>query len=64
MSNISGKELGALLFAIHEHESASGDIVYYEEDLLKVLKAIGLPDPEWGECLTVEEFIQKRGTSE
>jgi hypothetical protein len=40
MSNISGKELGALLFAIHEHESASGDIVYYEEDLLKVLKAI------------------------
>lgn len=50
---ITGPELGALLFSIHDHvwdDEGFTDygIIYHEEDILKLLKKLGLPDPEWG----------------
>jgi hypothetical protein len=64
MNKITGKELGGLLFSIHHHidedSNETGNqrerIVYYEEDILKLLEALGLPKVEWGECLPIEEF--------
>lgn len=55
---ITGKELGALLSHIHQHDK-KGKIIYYEDDLLKVLKAIGLPKPEWETSISVGEYINK-----
>lgn len=57
---VTGKQLGGLLFNIHEH--GRGDkIVYYEEDLLPILKAIGLPEPEWGESISLQDFLSNQG---
>lgn len=60
MVDLTGKEFAALLFAIHEHDEATEKIVYFEEDLLPILKYIGLPEPEWGESITLKEFKKKR----
>lgn len=64
MNKITGKELGGLLFGIHHHINEDGvetgnqraRIIYYEEDILKLLEALGLPKVEWGECIDVDEF--------
>lgn len=53
-------DLGSLLFHIHEHDEKSEKIVYYEEDLLPMLEALGLPKPEWGGNLSLQEFIEKK----
>ncbi len=55
---ITGKELGSLLFNIHHHKE-DGRIIYLEDDLLPLLKAIGLPEPIWGENMTLEQFLKK-----
>lgn len=60
MEKITGEELGGLLFNIHKHIGKDGKIIYYEEDLLPILKAIGLPKPKWGDHLTITEFKKKR----
>jgi hypothetical protein len=64
MNKITGKELGGLLFSIHHHIDEDGletgnqraRIVYFEEDVLKLLEALGLPKVEWGECIDVDQF--------
>lgn len=63
MENITGKELAGLLFSIHRHDSDTEEIIYKEEDLLPILKAIGLPEPEWGECLTLKQFLKLKKKS-
>lgn len=59
MKNITGKELAALLHHIHTHAS-NGCIVYPEKPLLKVLKAIGLPEPEWKESYSIAEWKKNK----
>lgn len=60
--DITGKELAGLLFTIHRHEKPRGNIIYREGELLKILKAIGLPEPEWGISLTIREFKKSKET--
>lgn len=36
------------------------EIVYREKDLLKVLKALGLPEPEWELSMSVEEWKKQK----
>lgn len=33
-----------------------GDIIYKEDDLIEVLKVLGLPEPKWGLCITVDKY--------
>jgi len=58
MREVTAKELAGLLFNIHQHDSETGEIIYKEKDLLPILKALGLPEPEWGSCITLEEFTK------
>lgn len=60
MESITGKELAGLLFSIHTHDKKTEEIIYKEKDLLPILKAIGLPEPEWGECLTLKQFLKNK----
>lgn len=58
---ITGKQLGGLLFAIHTHaDDGEGEIMYRERDLLPILEAIGLPKVEWGECFSVKQYKQEK----
>ena len=63
-NNITGEDVAALLHGIHEHmpdgTTFAGKIVYYEEDLLPILEALGLPAPVWGKSMSVEEFKKQR----
>ena len=59
MTNVKPDELGGLLFHIHTHDEG-GKIIYYEEDLLPILKAMGLPDPKWGKNLTIKEYKKRK----
>ena len=65
MFNVTGKELGGLLFSIHHHidqdenNNQRDKIIYYEEDVLELLEALGFPKVEWGECITIEDFKNK-----
>ena len=64
MNEVTGKDLAALLFTIHTHDEATEKIVYFEEDLLPILEAIGLPKPIWEGSMTegsmtVKEFKKK-----
>lgn len=34
-------------------------IFYFEEDLLPILKAIGVPEPIWGESKTLDDFLDE-----
>lgn len=57
LSQITGEQLGGLLFGIHQHDDRrGGKIFYYEKDLLKILKFAGLPAPEWGKSYTIKEL--------
>ena len=62
MKNITPKDFGSLLFTIHTHGELvqPDEIVYREEALLKLLKGLGFPDPEWGGALTIEEFLKRK----
>lgn len=60
---ITGEELGALLFGIHTHVGSftKGDLdtkVYREDDLIRLLKAIGLPEPVWGRVMSIEQYLK------
>ena len=63
---VTGEDVGALLFGIHHHypsdeehisKKDSEKIFYFEEDLLPILKALGLPEPIWGKSKTLDEFL-------
>lgn len=43
---ITGKQVASILHSIHKHD-LRGRKLYYEKDLLLVLKKLGLPKPEW-----------------
>ena len=53
---MTGKELGALLFGIHHHDERTEKIIYFEEDLLPILLTAGLPEPQWGESMSLDEY--------
>lgn len=55
---MSGEMVAEKLFAVHTHypEEAdelhpklAGRIIYFEEDIVDVLQALGLPKPKWRE---------------
>lgn len=68
---ITGEDVAALLQGIHHHrynepgnpELDDADIIYYEEDLLPVLEALGLPAPIWGKSMSLEEWKKQRSKS-
>lgn len=46
----TGSEIGNLLFNIHTHAESlrnPDEIVYREEDIIQLLKTLGLPEPVW-----------------
>ncbi len=60
MKKITGEDVAALLHNIHEHDSKTEEIIYYEKDLLPVLKALGLPKPKWKKSLSIEDWRKER----
>lgn len=60
MVNITPEDLGGLLFGIHshaEHEQYNpGQIVYREDDIIKLLVKLGFPEPVWGKSIDLDEF--------
>lgn len=53
---ITGTDVAALLHGIHEHDEKTEEIIYYEKQLLPVLKALGLPEPKWELSMSVKEL--------
>lgn len=58
MKKITGEELGALLFAIHDHHPETEEIIYNKKDLFPILKAIGLPEPIFGKSMKLKEYLK------
>jgi hypothetical protein len=57
---ITAEELGGLLFGVHCHHHENEKIMYYEDDLLKIFKLLGVKKPKWGLDLDLDKFIKKR----
>lgn len=63
---ITGEDVAALLHHIHEHypgedgKGLGGKIIYFEEDILPVLKALGLPSPIWGKSISIKNWEKLR----
>ena len=57
---VSPEDFAGLLFNIHHHDKKTEEIIYYEKDLLPILRAIGLPEPKWGKCLTLKEYSENK----
>jgi hypothetical protein len=53
-------ELGGLLFTIHHHHPRNEKIFFYEDDLLPILTACGLPEPKWGKTLKLEDYLKDK----
>lgn len=45
-----------MLFTIHQHHPETDEIIYYESDIIKLLKALGHPEPKFGHILEIEDF--------
>ncbi len=56
MEQITGRQLGGLLFGIHTHNEDDTKTLYYEEDILLLLEKIGLPKVEWGDFIRLSTF--------
>ena len=56
MCHITPENLGGLLFNVHHHHPDNEKIIYYEDDILDILRVIGLPDPVWGKNLTLKKY--------
>lgn len=59
---LTSKELGGLLCGIHSHADIEGkinpdQIVYREEDIILLLRALGYPEPEWGDMIKLDDYI-------
>lgn len=52
----TAEQLGGMLFSIHHHHPETEKIIYYEEDVVKLLKALGHPEPKFGNVLTIDDF--------
>lgn len=78
---ISAEDLGGLLFGIHDHAGnfavlggEMGDhvidpnaVIYREEDIISLLRALGFPEPVWGKIIKIEDYVmevEKRKTTE
>ena len=63
-NKITGEDVASLLHGIHEHDikrsKYTEKIIYFEEDLLPVLEALGLPKPIWKESMSVKEWEKQR----
>lgn len=63
---INGEDVAALLHHIHDHHPGEdgvgngGKIIYFEEDLLPVLKALGLPEPIWKKSLSIKQWLKTK----
>ena len=57
---ITGEDVAALLHQIHDHDKKTEEIIYYENDLLPVLKALGLPKPVWKDSISVKKWLKNR----
>ena len=57
---VTGEDLASLLFHIHSHDLKTEEIIYYEKDLLPILKALGLPKPIWGDDISVKKWLKNR----
>lgn len=54
------KELGGMLFSIHQHHPQTEEIIYFEKDIIHLLKILGHPKVEWGENINIEDFKQSK----
>lgn len=52
----TGEEIGGLLFGIHEHNERTGEIIYYEKDIIRLLVKLGHPKPVWGKSIELDKF--------
>lgn len=59
---ILAEDLGGLLFGIHHHHPCNDKIIYYEDDLIKLLVKLGFPKPKWGKALNINEYETKEKT--
>jgi hypothetical protein len=50
------EQIGGMLFTIHQHHPETDEIIYYESDIIKLLKALGHPEPKFGHILEIEDF--------
>lgn len=50
------EKIGGMLFSIHHHHPETEKIIYYEEDIVKLLKALGHPEPKFGNVLSIKDF--------
>ena len=72
---ITGEDVGALLHWIHAHypekekghklhidTASGGKIIFFEEDLIPVLEALGLPKPVWKHSMSIATWkrLKKR----
>lgn len=63
---ISGEDVAALLHHIHEHYPGEdgiengGKIIYFEDDLLPILEALGLPKPEWKRSISLKKWLKSK----
>ena len=54
------EKIGGMLFSIHHHHPENEKIIYYEEDIIKLLKALGHPEPKFGIVLTIDDFEKQK----
>lgn len=58
------EKIGGMLFSIHHHHPETEKIIYYEEDIIKLLKVLGHPEPKFGNVLTIDDFKKTKQMSE
>jgi hypothetical protein len=57
LRRISAEDLGGMLSGIHAHtDDEHGYIIYYEADVIRLLKKLGHPAPKWGISLEIGAY--------
>ena len=54
--NVTPEDLGGLLFGIHNHHPENEKVIYYEEDIINLLKLFKFPEPVWGKVIKLEDY--------
>lgn len=57
---ITGEDIGSLLDHILSFHDEVGEDIFYKSDLLPILKELGLPEPVWGNTMSLEQFKAKK----
>lgn len=55
LKQLTAEQLGGLLFSIHDHLN-EGQIIYHEEDIIKLFTKLGYPEPVWGISLNIDDL--------